>query len=256
MREILVRRNVEVLAQFAWSETLLGFDFDGTLAPIVDDPGAAAMPETTRALLGRLARAYPCAVISGRSLGDLRGRLRGLPSIQLVGNHGLEPSRSADAFARKVARWVPELERRLAPFPGVTVEDKTFSVAVHYRRSRGKGRARSEILACAAELGPLRVIGGKQVVNLLPEGAPHKGIALRAARERARCDTAVYVGDDETDEDVFALGEPGRLLGIRVGASRSSGAGYFLRRRRDVDRLLARLLALRPAGWSGARRPA
>jgi trehalose 6-phosphate phosphatase len=92
----------------------------------------------------------------------------------------------------------------------------------------------------------VRLVGGKLVVNLLPAGAPHKGLALEAARERFGCDTALYVGDDETDEDVFALDQPGRLLAIRVGRRRGSAAGYYLRNQREIDRVL-RVLSLSPA---------
>jgi len=94
------------------------------------------------------------------------------------------------------------------------------------------------ILEVASSLESVRVIGGKLVINIVPEGAPHKGIALESVRRRLGCDTALYVGDDETDEDVFALEVPGRLLGIRVGGQRSSLASYCLRSQKQVDDLL------------------
>jgi trehalose 6-phosphate phosphatase len=139
---------------------------------------------------------------------------------------------------------------------GVWVEDKAYSVAVHYRQSRHKKVALPAILAAAAALGEVRLIGGKQVVNILPVGAPHKGFALEKARDGMRCDTAIYVGDDETDEDVFGLDQPGRLLAVRVGPKRSSEAPYYLRNQRAVDELLAELLRLRPgreAAMAGRR---
>ena len=64
-------------------------------------------------------------------------------------------------------------------------------------------------------------------------------------RERLRCDTAIYVGDDETDEDVFALDQPGRLLSIRVGAKQASAASYCVRGQAEVDGLLRALINLR-----------
>jgi trehalose 6-phosphate phosphatase len=146
---------------------------------------------------------------------------------------------------QEVTRWVPLLTRRLSSFKGVRIEDKTFSVALHYRRSRAKKKARAAILEAAAALGPDRVIGGKQVVNILPEGAPHKGIALERERDRLRRDTAIYVGDDETDEDVFSLDLPGRLLTVRVGPKRGSQAAYYLKSQAAVDELLAVLASLR-----------
>jgi trehalose 6-phosphate phosphatase len=249
MKHILASAQRPLLEQFAWSQVLLAFDFDGTLAPIVAAPNAAAMPAHTRRLLGQVAALYPCAVISGRSRADLAGRVRGVTLTEIVGNHGLEPADGARrmelAFAAQVARWVPRLERALRPFLGVVVEDKRLSVAVHYRASRKKKQALAAIHEVVATLGPLRAFGGKQVINLVPARAPHKGLALESVRRRAGCDTALFVGDDETDEDVFALQAPGRLLGIRVGKRAGSRAAFYLRDRDEVDLLLGCLRDLR-----------
>jgi trehalose 6-phosphate phosphatase len=174
----------------------------------------------------------------------------------VVGNHGVEPWQTTTGLIGEVRRWRPTLERALRSHSGVWIEDKAYSIAVHYRMSRAKKVARAAILRAAQELGDLRVIGGKQVVNLLPRGAPHKGFALERERERLGCDTAVYVGDDETDEDVFALDQPGRLLTIRVGAKRASAATYSLRNQREIDDLLLVLLRLRNAGEASRRETA
>jgi trehalose 6-phosphate phosphatase len=253
MRDILARANREVLEQFACSRTLLGFDFDGTLAPIVADPDRATMRSSTRRLLASVARAYPCVVISGRSRADVARRLRGVRLAGIVGNHGLEPRHPPAGVRRNVRRWVPLLEERLGRIRGVTIEDKGLSLAVHYRRAPEKKKARARILEATAALGPVRLVGGKQVLNLLPTGAPHKGLALETARARLGCDTAVYVGDDETDEDVFALDQPGQLLSIRVGRKSSSSAAYCIRGQAEMDALLRSLLAFRP-GPARARR--
>jgi trehalose 6-phosphate phosphatase len=245
MRDLLSRAGREVLQQFAWSNVLLAFDYDGTLAPIVRDPDKAAMRAPTRRLLIEVAARYPCIVVSGRAQPDARRWLRGIPLQEVIGNHGIEPWQATLPVRKEVERWAPILLRRLSAFRGVQVENKTFSIAVHYRRSREKKRARAAILAAVAALGPIRLIGGKQVVNILPEGAPHKGIALERERDRLRADTAIYVGDDETDEDVFGLDHPGRLLTVRVGPKRTSQASYYLRNQAAVDDLLRILVGLR-----------
>jgi trehalose 6-phosphate phosphatase len=245
MRDILSRDGRELLRQFAWSNVLLAFDYDGTLAPIVRDPDKAAMRAATRRLLAEAAVRYPCIVVSGRAQPDAKRWLRGIRLQQVVGNHGIEPWQATRPVRDEVTRWAPLLMERLSPFKGVRIENKTFSIAVHYRRSREKKRARAAIMEAAAALGPVRVIGGKQVVNILPEKAPHKGIALERERDRLRCDTAIYVGDDETDEDVFGLDQPGRLLTVRVGAKRKSQASYCVRNQAAVDELLAVLVSLR-----------
>ena len=248
MKHILARANSSVFQQLAWSQVLLAFDYDGTLAPIVEDPEEAWMRPRTRALLAQVARRYPCAVISGRAQWDVLRRLRGIGVVEAIGNHGLEPSRSATTFVKQVREWLPKLERRLAELRGVDIEDKGLSLAIHYRRSREKRRARALIRRSTADLAKVRSISGKLVINLVPDGAPHKGIALQEARARFGCDTAIYVGDDETDEDVFALDEPGRLLSVRVGASVRSRAAYFIRNQKSIDAMLAALLSYRSEG--------
>ena len=246
IRDILARSNREVLERHAGSRTLLAFDFDGTLAPIVADPDRAAMRPSTRRLLRELARECPCVVISGRSRADVVRRLHGMKLAGVVGNHGLEPSRAAVGARRTVRGWLPRLQERLGGIQGVVIEDKGLSLAVHYRRARNKGQARARILAAAAPLGKARLMGGKLVLNILPAGAPHKGVALERERTRLGCDTAVYVGDDETDEDVFALDRPRQLLAIRVGRARSSSAAYYVRTQAEIDGLLRSLLTLGP----------
>lgn len=245
MTALLAPRNRDVLQTFAWSKVLVGFDFDGTLAPIVADPRRAQLRPSTRTLLEQVARRYPCVVISGRGYEDVRRRVAGLGIKGVIGNHGLEPWHSGARFQRAVRRWLPQLRRALAAVPGVTVEDKHFSLAIHYRHARRKREARAAIARAIETLGPVRVIGGKLVFNVLPLGAPHKGVALERERLRLGCDTAIYVGDDETDEDVFTMQQPGRLLAVRVGQKRGSMAAHHLGSQRDIDRLLAALLEYR-----------
>jgi trehalose 6-phosphate phosphatase len=246
MKYLLSHDAQAVLARFAWSRTLLAFDFDGTLAPIVAQPERAQMRASTRTRLVTLARRYPCAVISGRGWADVKARIAGVPVVAVIGNHGLEPSKHMRDHEQVVTDWLPRLRRRLGSEPGVEIEDKRYSVAVHYRRSRRKRSARALIAAAIAELGPsVRSIAGKQVVNVVPLGAPHKGMALERLRDTSGFDTAVYVGDDVTDEDVFGLDQPGRLLSIRIGKTSATGAAYYLRQQAEIDRLLDRLIALR-----------
>jgi trehalose 6-phosphate phosphatase len=244
MKNILSPGNREILVQFAFSNVLIAFDFDGTLAPIVVDPERAAMRPRTRKLLEDLVEFYPCVVISGRSNFDTRSRLEGIEVCGVIGNHGAE-ARAVNGFTHEIRRWRRLLEAVLSDYQGVTIEDKAYSIAIHYRRSRQKTEAREAALRAAERLGAARIIGGKQVVNLVPLGAPDKGDALERERERLRCDTAIYVGDDDTDEDVFRLDQPGRLLTIRVGAKQTSQAAYCIRDQRQIDVLIRVLSKLR-----------
>jgi trehalose 6-phosphate phosphatase len=246
MKHIFAKDSGDVLAPFVWSRVLLAFDFDGTLAPIVEDRDAAQMRAMTKLLFAQLCELYPCAVISGRSRPDVMERVGGAKLLQVVGNHGLEPGASLDVFERQVASALPRLTRDLNGMQGIEVEDKRYSFAVHYRKSRRKRDARRKILEAVGRLpGRMQMIAGKSVVNVLPLHAPHKGDALLRLRSEAGADTALYVGDDVTDEDIFALDEPGRLLTIRVGRSARSLANYYLRDQREIDRFLRTLIAMR-----------
>lgn len=245
MMPLLSRENRELLAQFAFSRMLLAFDYDGTLAPIVARPERARMRAETLQLLSRASELYPCAVISGRSARDIRRRLAPARVEYVLGNHGLEPGARTSTFARQVAEALPLLRLALADLKGVEIEDKTLSLAVHYRRSRSKREAREAIVRAASRLGRMRSIPGKLVTNIVPRDAPNKGDAVLALRARSGADTALYVGDDASDEDVFGLDQPGRLLGVRVGRSQRSAAPYYLRDQQQIDALLRVLVELR-----------
>ena len=139
---------------------LLAFDYDGTLAPIVTHPERARLRPATSRLLGDLTNLYPCIVISGRAQADVLERLRGIPVHGVVGNHGIEPWQASERVREEVERWRPLLEEQLSPVRGVSIEDKVFSIAVHYRQSREKKKARAAIMEAAAALDDVRVIGG------------------------------------------------------------------------------------------------
>ena len=122
----------------------------------------------------------------------------------VFGNYGCEPSAGGE-LAGRVGAWVSRLTDRLSTHRGIVIEDKGFSVTIHYRRAHNKDRAVADILDAARTLDGARVLGGVQAVTLLPRGAPDKGVALQRARRLLRCDTAIYVGDDDTDEDAFRV---------------------------------------------------
>ena len=243
---ILQEDHRATLASFAHSNVLLAFDYDGTLVPIARSPGAVRMTGRTRTLLATAASLYPCVVISGRALDDIARRLAGIPVWHVFGNHGLESWAAARARPTAQTRaWVQKLTRGLANHPGVVIEDKGLSVTVHYRGAHDRSKAIEAIEAAIVGLPGARIIGGKEAVNLLPFGGADKGVAVRDALRLFACQTAIYVGDDATDEDAFASSGPYQVLGIRVGAACSSAARYHLESQSDIDRLLEALIDMR-----------
>ena len=225
------------------TRSLLAFDIDGTLAPIVERPDDARVPDDVQHFLADLARQFDVAIITGRAVEDARRMLSFEPRY-LIGNHGAEglPGREArsHAFARTVARWRDALaDDESLRAAGVTLEDKAYSMSLHYRRAVDGLVARAAIDRCVAALRPSpRVITGKAVVNLLPDDAPDKGDALRELIAAAQCDAVLYVGDDDTDETVFGLHLPS-VLSVRVEPATDSAAALFLHDQREVLTLVS-----------------
>jgi len=244
-QNILATRHLPTLTDFAESNVLLAFDYDGTLAPLAPTPVAARMRTRTRHLLARVADRYPCVVISGRSLDDLTRRIGRGSAWYLVGDHGFEATGHRRRQAPHVREWTGVLRERLPAHLGLEIEAKKHSVTVHYRRARDTRRALEAIADAVVHLRNARTLSGAKAVTLLPRGGPHKGVALQQVRRVFGCDTAIYVGDDDTDEDAFDSAAPDQLLSIRVGTSGASRARYRIRSQLDVDTLLKALLAVR-----------
>jgi len=256
MRDILKASQRPLLADLARKNTLLAFDFDGTLAPIVGDRARAGMRPETASLLARVTSAWPTAVLSGRSESDLRERFRGKGITRLVGNHGMEGNGQtplARGWRARSRRWAASLERRVGSIDGVEIEDKGVSLSIHYRRAPSGGAARRTVEDAVRALAGARIVGGKKVVNVLPEGAPDKGKALATLLRRGRFEAGLFLGDDLTDESVFGRSFSVPVVAIRVGRNRKSRAVFYLPRQRSVDDLLRRLASLRPGG--GGRPP-
>jgi trehalose 6-phosphate phosphatase len=241
---------------------LFAFDYDGTLAPIVRNPTQASFSWSRQGLLLELAQTEPLAIISGRGLNDLQNRFS--PSLRrcitLVGNHGLEgigvPASTLRNFRTLCSRWEKSLRMILDPIwsaKGMHVENKTYSLSIHFRKVFQKREALRDILKAVSQLKTApRIIRGKEVVNLVVPQAPNKGTALLKLMRQARVDGALYVGDDDTDEDVFALHDH-RIFTIRVEKKPSSSASYFISSQQDIDELLETLIALRQAPFLRAQ---
>ncbi|HJV62198.1 MAG TPA: trehalose-phosphatase [Albitalea sp.] len=248
MRHLFSTDGEQALAAVMRQRPLLAFDFDGTLAPIVARPDEARVPQVVSQGLARLAQALPVAVITGRSVADVRPRL-GFEPRYVVGNHGAEDlsvgppsaaSQALDALRHRITLRAEQLARS-----GVAVEDKQYSLALHYRLADDKGAA----LLCIEELlqgiePALKRFGGKCVVNVVAAGLPDKGDALASLVRRAGAQAALFVGDDVNDEAVFMRAEP-HWLTVRIGRDEPlSRAMFFLDSDAELALMLQRMLAL------------
>lgn len=241
--------GIKFLESVCFAQTLFAFDFDGTLSKIVKNPEDAKINKSTLKLVYQLSEIAPVAIISGRSLDDLKSKFNPPPRY-LVGNHGLEGihegSAKLEAFHEACEQWKTHLGRTLVTdsgsIEGIEIEDKSYSIAVHYRKSRSKKLAKSAILNSIGNLTPsARIILGKCVVNIIPTGAPHKGVALLELMLKSNTRSAFYIGDDDTDEDVFTLPDP-RIFSVRVGKKSKSQAKFYIQRQEEINILLETIL--------------
>ncbi len=233
---------------------LVASDYDGTIAPIASDPALAEPNRESLAALKALA-AMPqthVAIISGRALKDLAGWISDNEDAHLVGCHGSEFEAGfavpmppgADDLLRRLKR---ELGRIAAQAPGAIVEEKPTALAFHYRKAdeQSAAAALERIFAGPARWDGVYVRHGKKVVELSVVDT-NKGAALQRIRRRLGAKCVLYLGDDVTDEDVFAtLGGPD--VGIKVGPGETK-ARFRIADTTEAARVLARV-AERRAAW-------
>lgn len=227
---------------------MLVFDFDGTLAPIVPRPADARVAMALARQLEALALRVPVAVITGRTVDDVLGRLRFTPHF-VVGNHGAEcPGMSTNTQLQRALEPVRQqlaLHADALRAAGVTVEDKRFSISFHYRCAREPEQAQAQIRAMLQGAADnLRVFGGKHVVNVAASEAPNKADAVQQLALHAGVSSVVYVGDDVNDEEVFRRAPP-HWLTIRLGRDDpQSCASYFLDSLMEMGGILNKMLQI------------
>ena len=188
----------------------LVLDFDGVLSPIVEDPTASAMPDRVAAVLTRLARPLGLlAVMSGRPAEFLADRVR-VAGVPLIGSYGLEQiwdgkrriDPDAEQWLGPVREAARDLRDRLATSPGIRVEEKPVSVAVHWRQAPDRAAAADQVRQVTARIATetgLRLEPGKLVEELRPPLDVDKGSAILALLATRKMATIAYAGDDLGD---------------------------------------------------------
>lgn len=251
MTNLFSHAGQEALRQFAEPGMLCLFDFDGTLAPLVADPAKVLLPHTVQQRLIQLQELTQVGIVTGRSLSDICARLEFVPDY-LVGNHGLEGlpgwQQRADELYAICRCWHDMLAPELAAIDkGIELEDKRYSLSLHFRHAQDHDAVLKILPPLFAELSPSpRVINGKCVFSLLPKHAGDKGYAVSQLIANTGAHRTLYVGDDVTDEDVFVM-QRDDLFSVRVGcdaASASSAASYCVPTAESIEFLLERLVEI------------
>jgi trehalose 6-phosphate phosphatase len=233
-------------------ECAILLDIDGTLLDLAPTPREVWVPpglaRTLNGLIERTAGAL--ALVSGRSLNDI-DLIFAPEQFPAVGGHGAEMRISVDS--ESVATHAPpmdkELKRRLAAIarlsPGILLEDKGYSLALHYRLAPHAEKAIYEAIALIrADLpdAPIELMPGKCVYEIKHSGFNKAtGVLELMAHEPFRGRRPIFIGDDVTDESVFALMPDLGGLAFSVGR-RATGVADHFDEPRDVRQWLARLL--------------
>lgn len=249
MNPIFSKAGKEQLDNIIKKGVLCAFDFDGTLAPIVSHPDDARLPDAVGKRMATLTQLAPVAILTGRAIDDITPRLTFTPAY-LVGNHGLEGipgwEKHSSMYRDLCSKWNHALRDTLPAWPGydsgIEIENKTYSLAVHYRHAADPDKTGEALLPFLEKTAPdALIVPGKCMVSLVPPDAPNKGIALNELMRISQAPSVLYAGDDITDEDVFRLKRKD-LLSIHVEKSPASAAPWYIETHEDIIKLLDDLI--------------
>lgn len=247
----------DALADLARTDILLvALDFDGTLAPLVDDPAAArALPAAQEGMLALLETPRTrVALISGRAMDSLIEVSEAPDGVLLSGSHGVEErldtapvvTLTGDEIDR-VKRLSDALHRVAEAYEGVWVEVKPAGFALHSRPA-GEADARAAQQDATAAVGSIEGLTTRPGNNVLEFSvrSTTKGDAITRLRRHVGATAVLFAGDDVTDEDAFAVLQPGDV-GIKCGPG-PTAAGFTVSGIPEVAEALWQVASLRREG--------
>ena len=232
------------------------FDYEGTLTPIVQEPGLARLSSKMKNTLQELAKKYKVALVSGREKQDLKSKVS-IPGIFYAGNHGFDISGpNISMIYPQAKKYLPlikniskSLDKSLSSIPGVIVENKNMSVAIHYRQVSKKDlfKLKNPLNAILNEnIKHIHLLKGKKVVEILPNIEWNKGKAvlwIMNALGLSWSDYKVfYLGDDTTDEDAFRILRTRGTSILIAKKPKKSAADYRLSSPKEVKCWLEQFL--------------
>lgn len=255
----LATNNFETIAQQLQNKKIILFcDYDGTLTPIVKRPELANLSNEMKDILYQLKKSCTVVIVSGRELSDLENMV-GINGLYYAGNHGFEiigPAHFATKFEigleflNDVKQAYDELSFSLASFEKCLIENKKFSLSVHYRLvpENQIGDIEKIVDAVLAKHSRLAKHHGKKVFELRPNLDWNKGKAVNFILEQLHGKEKdyfpVYLGDDVTDEDAFGVVKSNGIGLLVSDEVKDTQAQYRLHDANEVLYFLKTLLSM------------
>lgn len=252
----LLAAGAEIFREVRAAQGVLVFlDYDGTLVPIRPTPERARLSPERKKILTGLARLprFNAGLLTGRSLKDIR-KAAGIPGLFYAANYGLvivTPQKQwvhpeAKSRVSLLKRMLPRLRRLESEFPGVRIEDKTWTVAIHYRQHHRKPEVLRKKLEqiISARLRGFELKTGKKVFEVYPAVKWDKGRALLKVQEMLgyqKAPLVIFVGDDRADEEAFRQMRKTDLAAV-VGRREKTAARFFCQNSGEVFRFLKSVL--------------
>ncbi|MBU1121698.1 MAG: trehalose-phosphatase [Candidatus Omnitrophica bacterium] len=231
-------------------------DYDGTLTPIVSRPDLAVLSSDMKTIIKNLADKFTVAIVSGRMRADVE-QLVGIQGLFYAGSHGFDitgPNFSmikeeVKAIVPVVSQVIDFLKKELGSIDGLLVEEKKFSVAVHYRLVDEKkylSTIRETVNDVVGKYKALRLMDGKKIFEILPDIDWDKGKAIRWIMRALGINwsmvSVIYIGDDTTDEYAFRAIRT-RGTGVLVSDKiRVSAAQFYLSSTKKVKELFEKVI--------------
>lgn len=235
-------------------------DYDGTLTPIVESPELAILSPDMKKIVEDLATIHTVAIVSGRLREDVQN-LVGIKGIFYAGSHGfdIEGPGGFSMIHQQAKKTIPlisliieQLKERLNNINGVLIEEKRFSVAVHYRKVKqltDLSFIEETVNDTVQEYAQMRILHGKKVFEILPDIDWDKGKAVRwimkALGLNWNSTSVFYIGDDTTDENAFrTIITRGTAIIVSDDISKISTADFQLQSPERVKDFFEQVLAI------------
>jgi len=237
-------------------KNILFLDYDGTLTPIVERPDLAVLSSDMKNTLKRLSSRYTVAIVSGRLREDVQ-KLVGIDGIFYAGSHGFDIKGPSFALIQKDAEFVIPLisniaehvRNELGKIEGVIIENKEFSLAVHYRLLKDDkylNDIRNYLNNIIDNNHSLRLMSGKKVFEIMPRIDWNKGKAICWIMQALGFGfddvNVIYIGDDTTDEDAFRIIRTRGVSILVSGKPKRSAADFRVSSPYEVKKIFDYLL--------------